>query len=174
MTIHTITPKDAQKMLGNDEAVLIDVREQGEYSQCNITQARLLPLSRVTMDEAHLPEHKDKKLIIHCRSGKRSMMACEKLQKEAPKQDFYNLDGGIMAWQSQGLPVNIDAVDYVLDKRAQILLGTLIVIIFMTLDAAPEAGKNALAILGIALLIDGFFAKGWFAGLLSADPKRET
>lgn len=173
MTILQVSPKTVQKMLDDGEAVLVDVRENDEYKKAHIAQARLLPLSMISLDAAHLPAHKDKKLIVHCRSGKRSMMACEKLQAEAPKQDFYNMEGGIMAWEAQGLDVRSNQTDYVLDYRAQMILGLVMVAIFLLMGTQSEIASQLLVVLGVALFIDGMFSKGWFAGFLSSNPKRE-
>ncbi len=96
MTIKTIDAKTLKTWLANDEAVLIDVREPEEYKQQNIKEATLIPLSNVCTKL--LPNRAGKKLVIHCRSGKRSMIACEKLCAENPQLEVYNLKGGILAW----------------------------------------------------------------------------
>ena len=43
---------------------------------------------------------KDKKLVLHCRSGKRSLTAGAKLLEENPNLEIYNLEGGIIAWNN--------------------------------------------------------------------------
>jgi rhodanese-related sulfurtransferase len=88
--------KTLKQWLANNEVVLIDVREPQEYVESNIPQAKLIPLGIITRDA--LPELSGKKLVIHCRSGKRSATACEKLISEDPTLDIYNLEGGILAW----------------------------------------------------------------------------
>jgi len=57
--------------LDNNKAVLIDVREVVEYKTCSIPNSINLPLSQITIDQAHLPEYKNKKLVLHCKSGKK-------------------------------------------------------------------------------------------------------
>jgi len=51
-----------------------------------------------------LQKYKGKPIIINCRSGSQSSMACQHLRKEG-FEEVYNLRGGIMAWQSANLPV---------------------------------------------------------------------
>ncbi|MCL4149363.1 UNVERIFIED_CONTAM: hypothetical protein GTU68_067130 [Idotea baltica] len=88
----------------------------------SIEHARNLPLSKVNIDDAHLPEHKHKKLVIHCQAGKRSMMACEKLA-DAPF-DVWNLEGGILAWKDAGLPVKSSTSKHMpLDRQVQLTIG---------------------------------------------------
>jgi rhodanese-related sulfurtransferase len=43
----------------------------------------------------------DKKVVIHCRSGKRSGDAIRLLESRFGFQNLYNLAGGILAWSDQ-------------------------------------------------------------------------
>jgi len=123
--IHSTTPRTLATWLKDGKAVLIDVREPAEYNSMSIKHARNLPLSQITIDEAHLPKHRHKKLVIHCQSGKRSMMACEKLV-DAPF-DVWNLEGGILAWKDAGLSVESSGKDFFpLDRQVQIAIGTMV------------------------------------------------
>ena len=125
---HNIDPKALTKWLESKEAILIDVREPAEHRSESINGSRNLPLSQVTVDEAHLPEHKDKKLVIHCLSGKRSMMACEKLINEGAKFDIWNLEGGISNWKSNDLPIVISGRKALpLNRQIQLTTGLIIV-----------------------------------------------
>ena len=93
--IKTVDPKTLKNWLDNNEAILIDVRNQGEYNQECITCATLIPLSEFSADKVPVT---DKKIVIHCRSGARSAAACTKLLEDMPDADVYNLEGGILAW----------------------------------------------------------------------------
>jgi rhodanese-related sulfurtransferase len=126
--IHNIDPQTLSQWLESKEAVLIDVREPAEHRSESINGSRNLPLSQVTIDEAHLPEHKDKKLVIHCLSGKRSVMACEKLKNEGAKFDIWNLEGGISNWKSNDLPIITSGKKILpLDRQVQLTIGLMIV-----------------------------------------------
>ncbi|MBL0232336.1 MAG: rhodanese-like domain-containing protein [Chitinophagaceae bacterium] len=77
---------------------IIDVREPHEYQEFNIG-ARLIPLGKIqTMDVEELEDLKEEELIIHCRSGQRSMMACMILDTLGFR-NTKNLAGGMLAWQ---------------------------------------------------------------------------
>ena len=95
--IKTVDVKTLKTWLANKEAVLIDVREPQEYAEANIPDSKLIPLG--TFNKALLPDFTNKKLVIHCRSGKRSAAACELLLKDDPNIEVYNSEGGILAWQ---------------------------------------------------------------------------
>lgn len=98
MSVTNIDCATLKKWLKNDEAVLIDVRELTEYQESKIDQAHLIPLGEISINS--LPDFKNKKLVLHCRSGKRSFNGCNKLLEENPKLEIYNLEGGIIAWNN--------------------------------------------------------------------------
>jgi len=99
MQVKTINSQTLKQWLQSQECVLVDVREPFEYALENISQATLIPLANLRKDL--LPEHKGKKIVIHCRSGKRSHTACEMLLAEDSSLDVYNLKGGILAWSNK-------------------------------------------------------------------------
>ncbi len=89
-----------------DGALLVDVREQGEYDQIHAEGATLLPLSEFEARYAELP--KDRPLVMICRSGARSARAGEYLLTNG-YGDVTNLAGGTQAWAEAGLPTQGEA-----------------------------------------------------------------
>ncbi len=79
---------------------VLDVREQPEYDEININ-AKLLPLSQIRNFEIDaIEDWKETEVIVHCKSGVRSMQACMLLE-QAGFVDTVNLEGGIIAWLQQ-------------------------------------------------------------------------
>ena len=79
---------------------VLDVREADEYAAANIG-ATLLPLSDLRNMEADAIEGwKDQEVIVHCRSGKRSIEACMLLETMGFAKTV-NVVGGIMEWQEK-------------------------------------------------------------------------
>lgn len=76
---------------------LIDVREEHEVEICEINGEHI-PMGDM-MDNLDKIS-KDKKVIIHCRSGARSGAICQALEKEG-FTNVYNLKGGIIAWANE-------------------------------------------------------------------------
>lgn len=77
---------------------IIDVREPHEFQEFNIG-GQLIPLGKIqTMQVDELEDLKEEELIIHCRSGQRSMMACMILDTLGFK-NTKNLAGGMLAWK---------------------------------------------------------------------------
>lgn len=102
--IHTTTPNTLSKWLDSSKAILIDVREHNERDEESINDTKHIPLSEFEVEKIDSLKKDGKKLVIHCHSGKRSMMACEKIQESNPSYDVWNLEGGIKAWKDAGLP----------------------------------------------------------------------
>ena len=77
---------------------LIDVREPYEYEIANLG-GELIPPGRIAQNAGRIS--KDKKVVLHCRSGKRSADAIRELQKLGSFDNLYNLEGGILAWAQE-------------------------------------------------------------------------
>lgn len=89
-----------QKLDSGEKVNLIDCREPHEYEEANLG-GKLVPLGKIqTMQTEDIEHLKDEEVIIHCRSGKRSMMACLMLEQMG-FTNTYNVTGGILAWQEK-------------------------------------------------------------------------
>lgn len=100
----TVDPLGATDLMNRREAVVIDVRPLADFAQGHILNAINLPMNGFKNQISSLHKHKGKPIIVNCRSGSQSAMACKQLRKEG-FEEVYNLRGGIMAWQSANLPV---------------------------------------------------------------------
>lgn len=100
MPIKDIDSKTLRNWLDKDEALVVDVREPSEHATGVIPQALLIPLGTVSRNT--VPNPKGKKLVMQCRSGKRSLTAGEILLRQNPELEIYNLAGGILEWIASG------------------------------------------------------------------------
>ena len=98
----TIDVKTAKRWLDSGEAIMIDIREKSEHAMMHIEGVQLLPKSCFNVNQ--LPELSDKKLIIMCHMGPRGVMVCGKIEEDTGVE-AYNLEGGIMGWYKNNLPV---------------------------------------------------------------------
>ncbi len=127
MSIKTINANTLKSWLDKDEAVLIDVREPAENQAESIPGAQLLPLAEIS--KGTLPESSGKKLVLHCKAGKRGTAACEKLLAETPSLEIYNLEGGINAWEQAGYGIKTSGKFFLpLDRQVQLTIGLSILI----------------------------------------------
>lgn len=88
----------------NDDALVLDVREDKEWAAGHIPNAKHIPLGQLSKRLAELEKYKGKPIVVSCRSGHRSASACRTLKKNGYEQ-AHNLAGGIIAWEQANLPV---------------------------------------------------------------------
>ncbi len=80
---------------------LIDVREPSEYQIAQIG-GELIPLATVAEHADQIPRNID--VVIHCKSGARSLKAIHELEEKFGFKNLYNLKGGILAYIDQIQP----------------------------------------------------------------------
>lgn len=92
-----VTVQDLKQKIDNKEPFqLIDVRETFEYETSHLDGLNI-PLGGILIEADKID--RDKPVIIHCRSGKRSAAAVMQLEQVHGFDNLYNLKGGILAWQ---------------------------------------------------------------------------
>jgi rhodanese-related sulfurtransferase len=99
-----LEPTAAIRLMNNDDAVVIDVREAADFSNGHINKAKNLPMSTFKSQLDNLEKHKDKPVLMYCRSGNQSGKACRVLKKSG-FSNVHNLSGGVLAWQDANLPL---------------------------------------------------------------------
>lgn len=85
-----------QKIDNKEDFQLIDVRETFEYETSNL-EGENIPLGGILIEVDKVS--REKPVVIHCRSGKRSAAAVMQLEQMHGFDNLYNLKGGILAWQ---------------------------------------------------------------------------
>ncbi|MGZ8191008.1 MAG: rhodanese-like domain-containing protein [Methylococcaceae bacterium] len=100
--IESISPIEASVMYTQKRAVIVDVREDNEWDEQHIPGAIHIPLAQLNDRLAELKQYKNSLVITQCRSGGRSAKALDVL-KSAGFAKVYNMDGGIQAWNKDGL-----------------------------------------------------------------------
>jgi rhodanese-related sulfurtransferase len=94
----------ATHLINREDALVVDVREPGEFGTGHILGAKNVPLKRIDAGEVDFLKHKEKPVILCCDNGERSTKAAAGLKKLG-FTSVVNLTGGIGAWRSAGLPV---------------------------------------------------------------------
>ena len=100
--IDFISPKQASVMYTENKAVIVDVREDNEWNEQHIHGAIHIPLAQLKQRLSELEPYRNSPIIAQCRSGKRSEQAQQTL-KSAGFSKVYNMEGGIQAWDNEGL-----------------------------------------------------------------------
>ncbi len=116
-----ILPLELAGALQSGGCQLIDVREPIEFAESHVTGAKLIPLGQIESRSSELDQSKP--LFVMCQAGKRGAAAADKLIALG-FSDVRNLEGGILAWKSAGLPCSIGAkVVMPLMRQVQITIG---------------------------------------------------
>jgi rhodanese-related sulfurtransferase len=101
---HGIHPAMATQLINRENALILDVREDNEYREGHIVNSLHIPVGYLSDRMKELEKYKDRPIIVGCRSGQRSSQACATLKKQG-FEAVYNLNGGIMAWKNDKLPL---------------------------------------------------------------------
>ncbi len=98
-----MTPQELRARIATEPGLqLIDVRTAGEFAAEHLKGAKNIPVDALASRLGELA--KDKPIALYCRSGNRSGTALRLLQEQGFTQ-VKHLPGGILAWQSEGLPL---------------------------------------------------------------------
>ena len=116
-----LKPNALKQALDRNQALLIDVREPGEFAREHIAGAQSMPLS--AFDASKLP--RDRKIVLCCQSGGRSTRALIQLQG-AGFHDVAHLDGGLSAWKAARYTTSIDVTQPIsIMRQVQIVAGSM-------------------------------------------------
>jgi rhodanese-related sulfurtransferase len=96
-----IAPERGAELIESAGAQVIDVRRDYEWEAGRITGARHIEINDVAAAAETID--RDRPVIFYCRSGNRSSLAAVAFRQAG--WDAYNLEGGIVAWSENGLPL---------------------------------------------------------------------
>lgn len=99
-----VSTLEAVQLINRRDAVVVDVRESGEYAAGHVAGSRHIPESQLAGRMKELEKFKSRPIIVSCRSGTRSASAGAILRKHGFGEVFV-LRGGIAAWQQAGMPL---------------------------------------------------------------------
>ena len=100
-----VEPSEMVRRMNHEDAVVLDVREDQEYADGHIVNALHIPVGVLDKRLDELQAHKDKGIIVYCRSGDRAARASVTLRKQG-FNNVFKLNGGILAWKAANLPVH--------------------------------------------------------------------
>ncbi len=92
-----VNSEDAKSLINDEGAILVDVRTKEEYDAGHIDGAILVPLDELDSLIDEKIESKEQKIILYCRSGRRSSIAGE-LLVDRGYTAIYDL-GAMSSWE---------------------------------------------------------------------------
>lgn len=130
MAIRTMRPEEVERVRQEQGTIdVIDVRTPAEFREIHADVARNVPLESLD-PKAFLKSRNGadgQTLYVICRSGSRAAMACEKFQASG-FEDVVCVEGGTLAWESAGLPVERGRATMSLERQVRIAAGSLVLL----------------------------------------------
>lgn len=105
--VKSISAIELPQLVSHESGVVVDVGEVNEFKNGHIPNAINIPVEQIDSNLKKLQKHKEKPIILTCRSGQRSTKAANILKKHE-FTNLYTLTGGLAAWQKENLPLDKD------------------------------------------------------------------
>ena len=99
-----VTAQELVNLVNRDGALIVDVRDQKEFSEGHIVDAVNIPHAALGSRLTEIERHKAKPIVVTCKMGQHAGTAGTVLRK-AGFENVSRLKGGIMEWRNQNLPV---------------------------------------------------------------------
>jgi hydroxyacylglutathione hydrolase len=103
LRIELIDPDELAERLEEEELVVLDVRDDDEWTEAHIAGSIHLPYGELPERQGELP--RDKAIAAICSGGKRSGLAASILQREGFERVIHVANGGVGTWRTSGRPV---------------------------------------------------------------------
>jgi sulfur-carrier protein adenylyltransferase/sulfurtransferase len=97
-----LTARETSERVSSGELKIVDVREHWEYARDHIPNSTLTPLGQIIARPAEVITSDN--VVFVCEVGQRSAVAAE-MAAALGMQHVFNLEGGMQAWRTAGLPV---------------------------------------------------------------------
>jgi rhodanese-related sulfurtransferase len=134
----TLDPMALQELMDAGKNVrVVDVRTPGEFETVHIPGAYNVPLDLLREHRDEFLAHLDEDIVLVCRSGQRATQAEETL-RIAGLCNVHILEGGMTAWDAQGLPVNRGAQRWDLERQVRLVAGSLVLTSVLGSIAVPR------------------------------------
>ena len=101
-----ISVEEAQRMLGDSEVTVLDVRTANEFAGGHIANAINIDVNAPGFKEKIAELSTSGKYVVYCHSGKRSARSADMMAKEG-FTSVYNVLGGISQWKASGYDVEM-------------------------------------------------------------------
>lgn len=134
----TVDPNSLHESIDSGKNVrIIDVRTPGEFESVHIPGAYNVPLDLLREHRDEFCAHFDENVVLVCRSGQRAGQAEETL-RDAGLFNLHILAGGMLGWESAGLPVNRGAERWDLERQVRLVAGSLVLSSVLGSIAVPK------------------------------------
>jgi rhodanese-related sulfurtransferase len=124
---------------------VLDVRTPAEFETAHIPGSHNVPLDLLREHRTELTRHLDDDVVLVCRSGARATQA-ERALGEAGAPGLSVLEGGMLAWEAAGAPVNRGRQTWELERQVRLTAGAIVAASVLGSTFAPRLKWVAAAI----------------------------
>ncbi|MDC9719703.1 MAG: rhodanese-like domain-containing protein [Gammaproteobacteria bacterium] len=100
----SVSPQQATVMSNGEDALLLDIRTPADFKAGHVIGAKNIPFADLTKRITELEKHKDKPIIVICKTGQTASGAANVLKK-AEFTNVHRMAGGMAEWTGQNLPL---------------------------------------------------------------------
>jgi len=105
MMVNRISCRDVAALMASDRwYAVLDIRERGEFNECQISNATSLPRSQLEFRIGELVPNQKIPLVVYDEGGERAELAAATLANVG-YSDVCVLEGGLAAWKREALPI---------------------------------------------------------------------
>ncbi|MGH3363532.1 MAG: rhodanese-like domain-containing protein [Nocardioidaceae bacterium] len=133
-----LSAQTLQERLSSEDAPrVLDVRTPAEFETAHIPGSYNVPLDNLREHRAELRAHLDEDVVLVCRTGGRAEQA-EKALAEVGLPGLRVLEGGMVAWESNGAPVNRGKQTWELERQVRLVAGSIVLSSVLGSVVVPE------------------------------------
>ncbi|HET7532813.1 MAG TPA: rhodanese-like domain-containing protein [Nocardioidaceae bacterium] len=114
-----------ERLSSEDAPRVLDVRTPAEFETAHIPGSYNVPLDNLREHRAELRAHLDEDVVLVCRTGGRAEQA-EKALAEVGLPGLRVLEGGMVAWESNGAPVSRGKQTWELERQVRLVAGSIV------------------------------------------------
>ena len=102
--IKQLSPMEMTRLMNNDTAVVLDVRNNNDYNLGHVLGSLNIPDSEIPSRRENLEKYKKQPVVVYCDLGNTSGRVVRTLKSYGFEQ-VYTLKGGIGSWRQANLPL---------------------------------------------------------------------
>ncbi len=156
-----ISIADLEKKLANpgEDELFIDVRSREEFDHEKINGFKNIPLEEIA---SHVPEFKDKKIILSCRTGVRCDIAAKSIWANDESADIINFRDSLLGWKQAGKPTErsdhnfFNSIKHMsIEQQIFIVLGAMLLMAGLTNFIFIMIGQSVVLLIALAMMAFG-------------------
>ena len=99
-----VSTHEATRLINTQNAVVVDIRDKKDFKEGHLVDSINMTSAQIKDRASELEKYKDSPIIVVCKTGQTASEASKTLKQQGFEQ-VYRLQGGIMEWTNNNLPL---------------------------------------------------------------------